>query len=134
MTTTDLDRLEPASHTFTSLDLFLFSAVSWHPHRIHFDQDYAREEEGHADLLVHGPLQAIHLCRTFTEQRPDVEVRSVTYRHLAALHVGVPVRLLGARVPDAGEEGEVVYDLAMETESGERTTTCRVVARPHTAA
>ena len=40
--------------------LFLFSAATLNPHRIHYDIDYAREE-GHPDLLVHGPLQGAWL-------------------------------------------------------------------------
>jgi 3-methylfumaryl-CoA hydratase len=32
------------------LDLFLFCAAMWVPHRIHYDRDYSRTE-GHADLV-----------------------------------------------------------------------------------
>ena len=41
------DTLEPLKHTATALQLFRYSAVTWNPHRIHFDEPYAREE-GHA--------------------------------------------------------------------------------------
>ena len=40
--------------------LFLFSAATNNPHRIHYDRAYA-ESEGHSDLLVHGPLQGAWL-------------------------------------------------------------------------
>ncbi|NOJ50819.1 hypothetical protein [Bradyrhizobium archetypum] len=40
--------------------LFRYSAVTSNGHRIHYDRDYARDQEGH-DLVVHGPLLAIFL-------------------------------------------------------------------------
>ncbi|MFT7648664.1 MAG: hydroxyacyl-ACP dehydratase HTD2-like protein with hotdog domain [Candidatus Poriferisodalaceae bacterium] len=46
--------------------LFLYSAASFNPHRIHYDRDYA-EFEGHADILVHGPLQGAWLTQYLTD-------------------------------------------------------------------
>ncbi len=46
------DVLPPLKHTATAFQLFRYSAVTWNPHRIHFDQPYAREE-GHAGLALH---------------------------------------------------------------------------------
>jgi hydroxyacyl-ACP dehydratase HTD2-like protein with hotdog domain len=40
--------------------LFLFSAATNNPHRIHYDRAYA-ESEGYSDVLVHGPLQGAWL-------------------------------------------------------------------------
>lgn len=36
--------------------LFRFSALTCNAHRIHYDEAYATEVEGHAGLVVHGPL------------------------------------------------------------------------------
>ena len=38
--------------------LFRYSALTFNGHRIHYDQTYARNEEGYPDLVVHGPLTA----------------------------------------------------------------------------
>ena len=38
--------------------LFRYSALTFNGHRIHYDRDYARNIEGHAGLVVHGPLIA----------------------------------------------------------------------------
>ena len=38
--------------------LFRYSALTGNGHRIHYDLDYVREEEGYPGLIVHGPLQA----------------------------------------------------------------------------
>ncbi len=46
--------------------LFLYSAATWNPHRIHYDRDYA-VVEGHADVIVHGPLQGAWLTQYVTD-------------------------------------------------------------------
>ncbi|MCF6233206.1 MAG: MaoC family dehydratase N-terminal domain-containing protein [Rhodobacteraceae bacterium] len=38
--------------------LFRYSALTMNGHRIHYDQDYARDMEGYGGLVVHGPLLA----------------------------------------------------------------------------
>ena len=42
--------------------LFVYSAITWNPHRIHYDKDYAAVE-GHPDIIVHGPLQGAWLTQ-----------------------------------------------------------------------
>ncbi len=46
---------------FSSTLLFRYSALTFNGHRIHYDQDYARDVEGYAGLVVHGPLLAQQL-------------------------------------------------------------------------
>jgi 3-methylfumaryl-CoA hydratase len=53
---TDLRRV---SHDSTLL--FRYSALTFNGHRIHHDQDYARDVEGYDGLVVHGPLLAQRL-------------------------------------------------------------------------
>lgn len=46
--------------------LFRYSALTFNGHRIHYDKDYAINEEHYLGLVVHGPLQAtllLELCR-----------------------------------------------------------------------
>jgi 3-methylfumaryl-CoA hydratase len=43
--------------------LFRYSALTFNGHRIHYDADYAREEEGYPDLIVHGPLLGLLMCQ-----------------------------------------------------------------------
>jgi len=61
--------------------LFRYSALIFNAHRIHYDLDYAREEEHYPGLIVHGPLQTtllLDLCRRH-EPRP---VKRLEYRAL----------------------------------------------------
>jgi len=54
------DLLPPMVKNASRAQLFLFSAATNNAHRIHYDREYA-QSEGHADLLVHGPLQGAWL-------------------------------------------------------------------------
>ncbi len=56
------DALEPMAKTASRAQLFLFSAATNNPHRIHYDREYAAVE-GHPDVLVHGPLQGAWLSQ-----------------------------------------------------------------------
>ena len=61
--------------------LFRYSALTFIGHRIHYDLDYCRKEEGYPGLVVHGPLQTLlilDLCRRY-ESRP---VKKLDYRAL----------------------------------------------------
>ena len=42
--------------------LLRYSAVTFNAHRIHYDSQYARDEEGYPALVVHGPLTATLLA------------------------------------------------------------------------
>jgi hydroxyacyl-ACP dehydratase HTD2-like protein with hotdog domain len=46
------------TYTPTSPLLFRYSALTFNPHKIHYDLDWTRTIEGHPNLVVHGPLTA----------------------------------------------------------------------------
>lgn len=52
------DETDCAPRDFSSTLLFRYSALTFNGHRIHYDVDYARQVEGYAGLVVHGPLLA----------------------------------------------------------------------------
>jgi hydroxyacyl-ACP dehydratase HTD2-like protein with hotdog domain len=60
------DELPPMVKQASRAQLFLYSAASSNPHRIHYDKDYAAIE-GHPDVLVHGPLQGAWLSQFVTD-------------------------------------------------------------------
>ena len=74
------DTLPPLKHTATPFQLFRYSAVTWNPHRIHFDERYAREE-GHGGVVLHSHLRAALALRAITEGLgPEWRVAKVAYR------------------------------------------------------
>ncbi len=50
--------------------LFRYSALTGNGHRIHYDADYVRSEEGYPGLVVHGPLQATWMAALAAELGP----------------------------------------------------------------
>ncbi len=71
--------------------LFRYSALTFNGHRIHYDLAYAREVEGYAGLVVHGPLIATLLLR---EAAREGEPASFSFRGLSPLIVGEPLSIL----------------------------------------
>ena len=61
------DELPELTVTVDETQMFFFSAATYNGHRIHYDKDWARDEEGYDDILVQGPLQAALLARAITD-------------------------------------------------------------------
>lgn len=119
--------LPVVTRTYRPQDLFLFSAATWNAHRVHYDQNYAVDIEGHQQLLVQGPLQAVHMFQVLIDSLVEaVSLRSVSYRHLSGLYLGQEASMSGKLVDvdvDA-TEGTATFDLWVErVEDGQRTTT-----------
>jgi 3-methylfumaryl-CoA hydratase len=98
----------------TPVLLFRFSALTYNAHRIHYDREWVRHE-GYADLVVHGPLQALLMGELARRHGISLLGREFAYRLVAPM-VG-PQRL---RV-QAGEDG---LDAGAET----RTATGHLTA------
>jgi len=115
----------------TAVQLFCYSAITWNPHRIHYDAPYARDVEGYPDVLVHGPLMGSWLMRLCDDWvRPWGRVASLTYRTTTSVVPGMKLAVGGVvtAVPDSGDE--VTADVWVELPDGTRATLGRVVARP----
>lgn len=61
------DETDSREVAFNTTLLFRYSALTFNGHRIHYDLDYARDVEGYAGLVVHGPLLAQLLMLFATE-------------------------------------------------------------------
>ena len=70
--------------------LFRYSALTSNGHRIHYDRDYARTEEGYRDLVVHGPLLATFLQDLARSARPAARLRQFSFRGLAPVFADAP--------------------------------------------
>lgn len=65
--------------------LFRYSAVTFNGHRIHYDVPYATEQEGYPGLVVHGPMIATLMLRSFIRQYPQRIPQYLAYRGLRPL-------------------------------------------------
>ena len=89
-----------ASRTITpdAVQLFRYSALTFNGHRIHYDADYARDVEGYAGVVIHGPLLATWLAALATEVVGPL--RSFSYRGVRASTLGMTLGV-HAGPPDA---------------------------------
>ena len=74
--------------------LFRFSALSFNSHRIHYDADYAKNEEGYPGLVVHGPLTALLLAELARENM-DMPMTRFSFRGRAPIFEPWPFHLVG---------------------------------------
>lgn len=79
--------------------LFTFSAATSNSHRIHYDQAYARDVEGYAGLVVHGPLIALLLL----EAMPARPISRFSFRALKPAFAGETITAQGRLVDDGAE-------------------------------
>jgi 3-methylfumaryl-CoA hydratase len=60
--------------------LFRYSALTFNPHRIHYDLRYCTDVEGYPGLVVHGPLIATLLAEVVRRHLPGARVTSFSFR------------------------------------------------------
>ena len=99
----------------TVTTLFQFSALTYNPHRIHYDHPYVTGQEGYPGLLVHGPLTALLLLDAAGRYAPAPPAH-FRYRALAPLYVDEPITLAGRSEPSPG--GDPGHDGRSEPSPG----------------
>lgn len=80
--------------------LFRYSALTSNGHRIHYDAPYAREVEGYADLVVHGPLISTLLQGLACHAFPQKRLTLFDFRAVSPLFVNQPFYI------EAAEDGK----------------------------
>ncbi len=80
------------SWTPDSTQLFRYSALTFNGHRIHYDQDYCRDVEAYANLVVHGPLVATQLA-ALGQELAGRPLRGFSYRGLQPATLGQTLSL-----------------------------------------
>jgi 3-methylfumaryl-CoA hydratase len=78
-----------------ALQLFRFSAVTWNSHRIHYDQEYAREVEGYPNLLIHSPYLLLLMLDSYRSEHDGKEIQSIEYRSVGPVYMGEQIAICG---------------------------------------
>lgn len=106
-----------------SIQLFLYNAVLFNAHRIHYDRPYATEVEGYPDLVVPGPLMGDWLTQCVVEWLgEDGELLALEYSNRKAAFVGETLRC-GGRVTEVDRERwEVKLEVHVRNAAGEVLT------------
>ncbi|PTB36549.1 hypothetical protein M441DRAFT_151230 [Trichoderma asperellum CBS 433.97] len=113
----------------TPAHLFHFSALTFNAHSIHLDPEYARSQDGHKTILVHGPLTLALMLRVLndhvgapggkkTSDRVGGVVKSIVYRNYAPLYVGERMTVCVRRVKERIGEEEEEWDVWVEGPEG----------------
>jgi 3-methylfumaryl-CoA hydratase len=79
--------------------LFRYSALTFNPHRIHYDRPYAMEQEGYPGLVVHGPFTQqclLDLLRDNTRKR----IAAFSLRARAPLFDVAPFTVVGRLIEE----------------------------------
>ncbi len=100
--------------------VFRYSAVTWNAHRIHYDADYARGEEGYPAAVQNGGL-TMHLLLDAAARRTPARLTGFSARLTRALYVGDVVALAGDALADgkarawaADRDGNLCGEVEME--------------------
>ncbi len=101
--------------------VFRYSAVTWNAHRIHYDADYARAEEGYPALVQNGGLTMQLLLDAAVEATPGHRLTGYTARLTRPIHVGARITLAGSAVQDgrmrawaADADGKLCAEMELE--------------------
>ena len=116
------------SHDFSkeiipdSVLLFRYSALTFNGHRIHYDRQYATEQEGYPGLIVHGPLVATLLAELLRKQKPRARWLSFRFKALAPMIDNQVLRLCGKAI------NATTYELWAENDQGSMNMTAQAVS------
>jgi 3-methylfumaryl-CoA hydratase len=88
--------------------VFRYSALTWNAHRIHYDADYARGEEGYPATVQNGGLTMQLLLDAVVAHAPG-RLAGFTARLTRPIYVGDTITLCG-RAPEAGRVASWVQD------------------------
>ncbi len=115
------DDLPTMVKTPTRAQLFMYSAISWNVHRIHYDEAYAKTED-HPTVLVHGPLQGSFLGQYMTDWvSPGGTLKKIAYSNRGLALPDEPYIVKGCVTGKRIEDGQhlVDCDLRGENNAGE---------------
>ncbi|WP_119419149.1 FAS1-like dehydratase domain-containing protein [Desertibaculum subflavum] len=84
--------------------LFRYSAVTFNPHRIHYDRPYATGVEGYPGLIVHGPFVQQCLLDFARDHNPGRRIARFEMRARAPLFDTAPFTLVGRPADDTACE------------------------------
>ena len=85
------------------VSLFRYSALTFNPHRIHYDRTYTMQEEGYPGLVVHGPFSQQCLLDLLRDNAGGKAIRSFSMRARAPLFDTAPFTVIGRPAAEGAE-------------------------------
>jgi 3-methylfumaryl-CoA hydratase len=103
-----------------TIQLFLYNAVLWNAHKIHFDYPYAREVEGYPGLVMAGPLLGDWLHQCVVEWLGDNgRLLGMEYSNRRAAYIGDTLRSVGKIVAVDRERRQLTIEVAILNQNDE---------------
>ena len=102
--------------------VFRYSALTWNAHRIHYDADYSRAEEGYPQIVQNGGLTMQLALDAAVAQAPGRMLKGFSARLVRPIYVGATIALNGRALGADGRmdvwvsdaEGMLCGELALE--------------------
>ena len=124
------DALPSRDHTAGIVQLFMYNAAIWNPHRIHFDHAYATQEEGYPGIVLDGPLQGDWIGQVVTDWiGDDATLVSFGYANRRAAFLGETMTAGGQVEEKDDSKREVKVRLFLKNAEGEVTIPGHAVVR-----
>jgi 3-methylfumaryl-CoA hydratase len=124
------DALPSRDHTAGIVQLFMYNAAIWNPHRIHFDHAYATQEEGYPGIVLDGPLQGDWIGQVVTDWiGDDATLVSFGYANRRAAFLGETMTAGGQVQEKDDSKREVKVSLFLKNAQGEVTIPGHAVVR-----
>jgi 3-methylfumaryl-CoA hydratase len=124
------DALPSRDHTASIVQLFMYNAAIWNPHRIHFDHAYATQEEGYPGIVLDGPLQGDWIGQVVTDWiGDDATLVSFGYANRRAAFLGETMTAGGQVEEKDDSKREVKVSLFLKNAEGEVTIPGHAVVR-----
>ncbi len=114
------DELPKRAFRPDNVQLFLYNAVLFNAHRIHFDYPYATEVEGYPGLVVAGPLLGDWLNQCVEEWLGDAgRLAGIEYSNRVAAYIGETLYSGGRVLEVDASSRQVTLEVFIKNEAGE---------------
>ena len=115
--------LPQRQHSATNVSLFMYNAAVWNAHRIHYDETYTTEVEGHPAIVIDGPLQGDWLSQVALNWvGAQGKVTSFGYSNRKASYLGEVLTSGGAVTAVDLQNLQVELALFIKNEAGDVVT------------
>ncbi len=116
-------QLPSREHTASNVSLFLYNAAVWNPHRIHYDESYTTEVEGHPGIVIDGPLQGDWLSQVALNWLAEQgSLQSFSYSNRRASYLGETLTSGGQISAINNDTNEVELALFIKNADGDIIT------------
>ncbi|KAH6686223.1 hypothetical protein F5X68DRAFT_240547 [Plectosphaerella plurivora] len=108
-----VDGLPQRHMRWSPVGLFRFSALTFNGHKIHYNQTWTGEVEGHPGEVVHGPLNLIGMLDYWRDHHgKETTPRVISYRALSPIYAGESYVIKTGDIQEIG--GGTSYEVLVE--------------------